>query len=269
MVDSARLYIYGGPDLLAALKRSVVPLTTWSAMANPWFSDHLGIGHETEITADQWQAALKRRYAAIPEHLRAAVDFAYFAQQMETRRPEIEADIQASGELDPAGALDLARHQGVAVLRLLETPLNPLGWQLLGAGHRGVCIGVSKGLSVFQSAANRPRLLRHVRYTPHRTLAASDQMPFPGWYEEPEAMAPLNEWRLALPLRHARDDKGGPALALPSGSVVEFYIGALADADTVQAVRDLQRLYQPYRQATRYRIHAAERSFTLQASHDG
>lgn len=259
------LYVYGGPDLLSSLKRNQLPLVDWRSLGNPWFSDQVGVGNEITVSEDQWQAALKRRYLAIPEHLRSAVDFDYFAQQMAARRPELEADILASGELQPDGTFDLTRHQGVVALRLLETPLNPLGWQLLGHAHQGVCVGLTRDLPLFQPASGRPRLLHHVRYTPHRSLTATDSMPFPGWFEDAESMAPLNEWRLVLPRRHARETDAGLALPLPSGSIAELYTGALADAQTVQAARDLQRLYQPYRQARRYRIQAAERSFTLQA----
>lgn len=268
MSEAARLYVYGGPELLGWLKRNHLPLDDWRSIGNPWFSEQVGVGNEVTVSEDQWQAALKRRYQAIPEHLRSAVDFDYFARQMEARRSELEADIVASGELQPDDAFDLARHQGVAALRLLETPLNPLGWQLLGQAHQGVCIGLSRGLSLFQRAPNRPRLLRHVRYTPHRTLHGSDTMPFPGWFEDAESMAALNEWRLVLPRHQARETDAGLSLTLPAGAVTELYVGALADVQTVQAARDLQRLYQAYRQAARYRIQVAERSFTLQARHD-
>lgn len=269
MTEDALLYCYGGPELLDSLKRNLLPLVDWDTMTNPWFHCETGVGNEASaVTADQWQAALEARYAAIPDHLRGAVDFSYFAEKMEAKRPEIEADIRASGQTTEAGDLDTLRHQSVAVLRLLETPLNPLGWQLLGSQYRGVCVGLLRSQGLFKAAPNKPRILKHVRYAPHRSLTGSDTMPFPGWFEEPEALSALNEWRLALPRKHARKVGDQYWLPLEAGSVKAIYIGPLASEETLQAVTDLQRLYQRYRSCQRLRVHPAHRSFTLQGSYE-
>lgn len=269
MTEDALLYCYGGTELLDSLKRNLLPLVDWDAMANPWFHCDTGVGNEASaVTADQWQAALEARYEAIPAHLRGAVDFNYFAEQMEAKRSEIEADIRASGQTTEAGDLDTLRHQSVVVLRLLETPLNPLGWQLLGQQYQGICVGLPRSHALFRAAPKKPRILRHVRYAPHRSLKATDNMPFPGWFEDPEALAALNEWRLALPRKQARHMGDDYWLPLEAGSVKSIHIGPLASEATVQAVNDLQRLYQRYRNCQRLRVHPAHRSFTLQGSYE-
>lgn len=269
MTEDALLYCYGGPELVDSLKRNLLPLADWDGTANPWFHADTGVGNEASaVTADQWQAALEARYAAIPAHLRGAVDFAYFAEQMEAKRPEIEAEIRASGQTGDVGDLDTLRHQSVVVLRLLETPLNPLGWQLLGHQYRGICVGLPRSHGMFRAAPSKPRILRHVRYAPHRSLKATDKMPFPGWFEDPEALSALNEWRLAMPRKQARQVGNEYWLALDAGTIKSIYIGPLASEETVRAVTDLQRLYQRYRSCQRLRVHPAHRSFTLQGSYE-
>ncbi|MCH8551593.1 MAG: hypothetical protein LAT62_06640 [Natronospirillum sp.] len=270
MTGHGLLYCYGGYELLSALKRNELPLTDFADLPSPWLRGETGVGNEIELTEDQWQQALQARYAALPEHIRAAVDFAYFAAQMELKRDQLSAEILQTLVADQQAdeALDLARHEGVTVLRLLESPLNPLGWQLLGEGYQGLCIGLQSGQALFQATAGQPRLLRHVRYGPHRTLQATDALPFPGWFEEPEALSAMQEWRLALPRRQARQRDGRSWLPLGTAVVSELYLGPGADDELADAVRDLQRLYQRYRQARRYSVRAAQRSFSLQGRPD-
>lgn len=270
MTDSGLLYCYGDQRLVAALKRNELPLTAFDTLPNPWMQTHTGVGNEVDLTEDQWQRALRRRYDALPDHIRAAVDFEYFAGQMELKRDTLSAEIvdEILAEQASENSLDLARHQGVAVLRLLESPLNPLGWQVLGDNYQGVCVGLPVDQALFQPGKGQPRLLRHVRYGPHRTLEATDNLPFPGWFEEPEAMASLHEWRLALPRRQARQRDGQWFLPLGQGVVRDIYLGPMADDTVLHAVRELQRLYQRYRQCRRYLIKAAHRSFSLQGQQD-
>ncbi len=270
MTAAGLLYCYGGRDLLAALKRNELPLTPFETLPNPWLNGETGIGNEVALTEDQWQQALRQRYAQLPDHIRAAVDFDYFAGQMESRRDTLSTEILESLAADQRSddTLDRARHQGVAVLRLLESPLNPLGWQMLGEAYQGLCVGLATDQALFQPGPGQPRLLRHVRYGPHRTLEATDSLPFPGWFEEPEALSGLQEWRLALPRRQARERDGRYWLPLGSATVSEIYLGPAAEPALLESVRELQRLYQRYRRASRYRLRAAHRSFSLQGRHD-
>ncbi|MEX1057780.1 MAG: hypothetical protein WED11_08610 [Natronospirillum sp.] len=263
---SAELHVYGGPGLIAQLKHNRLPLTVLEDATNPWFNVELGVGNEVAVTQEQWQAALRHRYEALPPHLQAAVDFDYFATQLEQKRDEIEAEIVAQATPDSRGQLDLARHQRVAVLRLLTSPVNALGWQLLGSDHTGVCVTLKQSHAVFQPEAGCPKLLQPVSYGGYRRVQATGDQPFPGWFEEPEAMAALDEWRMALPRNQAHRSSEGYTLALSAGAVSRISVGARASVETRQALVELARLYQRYRNVPLHRVVAAQRTFKLQLS---
>lgn len=268
----AELHCYGGPGLLAELKNNRLPLTTWADKPNPWFFADLGVGKEAAVTEEQWQQAVRQRYEALPAHLQGVVEYAYFAAQLAQKRPEIEAELMAhAAPTASASALDLPRHQGVAALRLLASPDNPLGWQMLGAGAAGVCVSLAQHHSLFTPEPGYPKHLQPVHYATHRRVQATRDEPFPGWFEEPIALSALAEWRLIIPKSRAQKHGGQTTvphytLGLPPGAVTRITLGPLASPETFQSLLDLTRLYQRYRGVPLARVRAAERTFTLQLS---
>ena len=270
MSETARLFLLGGAELVRALKRGLLPLHSMADTGNPWLLGGTGQRVAQTLSDDQWHAALRKRYEAIPEHLRAAVDYAYFAQQMEAKRTELEAEWSAHGEFqDTREELDLPRHQALVALNLTESVQNPLVWHLWGDQHRGMALEIDAAAPAFQAEPGRPRLLRHVRYGPRRTLVATDKLPFPGWFEAPAEQAALREWRLVLPVSQVKNSGDGPVLPVDRCMIKGLYLGTLAPPELQEAVRDLVRLDQRYRQLKVHQLAADRKSFVLYVGAEG
>lgn len=264
MSSAPRLFLFGDEALLRHLKRGLLPLHRLADIHSPWLSGEVGRRIQQTLSDDQWQAALRARYNAIPEHLRVAVDFAYFAQQMEAKRDELEAELVAQGVgQDTSASLDLARHQALVAVRLSESVHNPLVWQLWGHQHQGLALELDSAAAIFQAAPGKPRLLRHVRYGARRTLAATDSLPFPGWFEEPAEAAALREWRLVLPLAQAKQTGDGPVLPLERNTVRGLYFGCLSAPALLEQGQALVRMDQRYRQVRVHHMVADQQSFSL------
>lgn len=264
MTDTARLYVLGGANLVRAMKRGLLPLQTLSSTGDPWLLGGTGQRVAQTLSDDQWHAALRTRYEAIPEHLRAAVDYSYFAQQMEAKRTEMESELLAQG-MGQAGTdeLDISRHQALVALTLTESVQNPLAWQFWGEQHRGVALEIDTAAAAFQAEPGKPRLLRHVRYGARRTLVATEKLPFPGWFEAPAEHAGLREWRLVLPGSQVKSSGDGPVLPIDRGMVTGLYLGSIAPPELQHGVRDLVRLDQRYRQVAVHQLAADSKSFVL------
>ena len=247
-IGNTKLYLIGPATLLGHVKRGTLPLQTAHQLGSPWLVQEPTAHKQNALSQDQWLRLLQQRYQAIPEHLRGAVDFAYFAQQMEAKRPAVEAEFHAQGgQRDNAERLDLARHQALGALTFTEAVQNPLAWYCWGDHHAGIALEVNPQHAGFQSSPGLPRLLRHVHYVHRRTLKSTEQKPFPGWFEAPSEMSALREWRLVLPLTQAKKEQLGPVFPLQRGMITGFHLGCLASAAVRKDIDKLIKLDQRYR----------------------
>ncbi len=160
---------------------------------------------QTPISNDDFQAELRRQYAALPEHMQALVTEEYFCEQAAQKRPAIEKQMRQRQQPKVKKLPDPKKLESLAVCRLFKSPDNPVLWERYGDNYRGFVVELDGGHSYFMHPKHKeqPQVLRPVTYSNERPSVKARVQPFPSLFYRGEGWSFEQEVRLVRPKESA------------------------------------------------------------------
>ena len=201
---------------------------------------------QTPISREEFQAELRRQYAALPAHMQSLVTEEYFCEQAAKKRPAIEKQMRQRQQPKTKKLPDPKKLESLALCRFFKAPDNPVLWERYGDNYKGFVVELDGGHSYFMHPKHKeqPQILRPVTYSDERPSVKARVQPFPSLFYRGEGWRSEDEVRLVRPKEAA--DKvavaGGSEFFLfqfPPGLVKQVIVGCNASAEDRQQMKQL------------------------------
>jgi hypothetical protein len=197
------LFLYLSVDAgMTLLREARLPFRVLEHLHDPFVSNHALKAEVARQSTSQQEieVEIRRQFQALPDHLAGLVTLEYFREQMLAQRETVEASILARQQRPDVEMLAAPQRQALTVLRLFETPTNPVLWEYVGDHYRGMVVelDVQEPTLTAPLYQDKPQILRPVQYTDERPVKGGTDK-FPSLFHRPKAFAAENEWRLLRP----------------------------------------------------------------------
>jgi len=254
------------PQALANLKQGYLGFTGWDGLDDPFLENRRIYQPEqlVEPMSDQEFAdALEQHYQAMDANMKNMVSWAYYLEQAQKNRVNVEAQLQKAQKPAPSLLPQKKHYASVCCLRLFQGLQSDLIWQLHGLQHQGFCVALDTQHGFFQDAsyAKQPQMFKPVVYEDGRPPAPSRTEPFPAWFQRGQNWRFEQEWRLVRPKNAA--DKDGLLFKMPKGLIQGIYLGMHVPKAMVQTLRQLVAMDLNFRRVPVYHMGVSQEYLRL------
>ncbi len=201
-------------------------------MPEPWLqsSSRYQLEDVSPVSAQVFQNYLQQQYQNLPQHVKAMMSFAYFAQQSELKRPQIEASI--ARQMQP---MENIRHFSVSrlkhwrILSLFEDWQDIHLWHALAAAGKGLVVEFDITQSGFDKASYNNQAQHLAAVKPVSAWLPEDDLYY--LFHRPQGSRSVEtEWRLIRKVEAADRQvviKGAASamFRLPTAAVKRIILG--------------------------------------------
>lgn len=197
-----KYYLYCDEFCLTLLKERKLPFRRVDQLADPFiYSARLFEDEQSQlgISDAEYDAELRRQYAALPDSVAGLVAFDYFKEQAALRRHRIEEDLKSRQR--PRGLMiPPEKQKAFAVMSIHTQPDNPVLWQKIG--HSGVVLELDGSSDYFSSRGfeGKPQQFGAVQYGEQRPLTVSGQHFTQVIFSRAACFSIEEEWRMLRPV---------------------------------------------------------------------
>lgn len=238
------LYCFLATEGLIFLKRGLLPLLTPAQLPEPWLqSGCTYLAKESiKVSAQDYRRFLQQQYQNLPPSLKEMMNFDYFEQQSEAKRPEIEQSLiaqqQQAEAVKPFCAEGL---QDWRILSMFEHWHDMQLWQSMAAEGQGLVVEFDLAQSGFQTQTYNDQA-QHLREVQQVTSWLPEDDLYYLFNRPQESRLNQHEWRLVRKLAAAdrKIEVQGAERAmyrLPTKAVKRVILGYRCSSEYCQQVK--------------------------------
>lgn len=261
---STTLYVYMHEEGLSQLKRGWLPLTRHFPWLTPYTMGTPRAPVRQPISASELENQWRVEYAKLPAAIQALLSFADFKAQSDRLLPAIEKAIFAQREApkETPAVYPRQSYESLSAWRLFPSALSHFAWSTLASDFSGLALALNVQSKSLLTTEKRLTLLRPVRYGPDHDVHRSAENPIPGFFNDAEENASLQEWRYVV------FEKNQPPVTdvkITRDLIRSIYLGPLASRQLIEQVVALVRHDLRYRALDLWQVKVDEQRWRLMA----
>lgn len=261
---STTLYFYVNEEGLSQLKRGWLPLTRHFPWLTPYTLGAPRASLAKPISTSELENQWRIEYARLPAAVQALLSFADFKAQSDRLLPTIEKAILTQREMpkERVAGYPLKTYESLSAWRLFPSALSHFAWSTLAADFSGLALALNVQSKALQATEKRLTLLRPVRYGPNHDSHRSTENPIPGFFNDVEEYASLQEWRYVV---FEKNQPPVTEVKITRDLIRSIYLGPMASSQLIEQVVALVRRDLRYRVLDLWQVKVDEQRWRLMA----